>query len=165
MSPEIEAAIQTIATAIPLPADLLKGQVLRESGGDPYAFRFEPVYFQKYIKTNNNAKGFRYGPLAACSFGLLQCLLETAIEAGFTGTPEELFNPATGLTWGGKIMRGLWAAAGGLNSNYRAALAAYNGGATLLHLPESSWPVAVRGYVDGVYALARPTTAELGQKV
>jgi soluble lytic murein transglycosylase-like protein len=135
-----------------LPFALLQAQVMTESSGDPNAFRYEHAYFERYILGNANAKAGQYGPFAACSVGLLQIMVETACEIGFTDRPERLFDPRIGLAFGCKRMQGLLAAAGG-PSFYRVALAAYNGGPKLLHIPESAWPPSVQAYVDKVYSL------------
>jgi soluble lytic murein transglycosylase-like protein len=51
-------------------------------------------------------------------------MLETALELGFDGRPEDLFVPRVGLSWGAKYLRRC------LNiteDDYRRALARYNG--------------------------------------
>jgi soluble lytic murein transglycosylase-like protein len=149
------ALVQQVALQYGLPIDLLTAQIQIESGGDPNAFRYEHDFFTRYIVGNADAKAAKFGPLAACSYGMLQILLEVAYELGFDGRPEDLFEPRVGLAWGSKKMKALWDASGGGGSTYRVALAAYNGGQSLLHVPESSWPVAVQGYVDKVYAAVK----------
>ena len=149
MTPAIEALIVQIATEETLPVDLLRAQVLVESSGQSDAFRFEPAYYQQYIK-GHPAKGLAYGPLAACSYGLLQILLETAIEQGFTGRPEQLFDPEIGLRVGAAELVRLWTLVGKTPESYRHALALYNGGQSLRVVPESIWPSAVVRYVTAI---------------
>lgn len=119
--------IQRVANSYALPADVLEGQVLSESRGDPFALRYEPAYFDRYVRGRSPeiVKAHAYGPLAACSFGLLQIMLETAYEIGFDGRPEQLFDPMVGLAWGAKYLKSLldWA-----DDDLMQALAAYNGG-------------------------------------
>lgn len=119
-----DLVVRTAAT-YRLDPTLLQAQVLVESSGDPSAFRYEREYFYRYLKSNPDAKGFKYGPLAACSYGLLQIMLETALEIGFDDPPERLFVPQIGLAWGAKYLRSLveWA-----HGDIEQALAAYNGG-------------------------------------
>jgi soluble lytic murein transglycosylase-like protein len=117
--------IARAATAFGLDPDLLHAQVLVESSGDADAFRYEPAFFRRYIKGNTAAKAATFGPLAACSFGPLQIMLETACEIGFVGQPWELFTPAIGLEWGARHLASLLRWAGG---DYHRALAAFNGG-------------------------------------
>ncbi len=145
--------IHQISNSSGLPFALLEAQVLAESGGDPNAFKYENNYFERYILSNPHAKAAQYVCLAACSYGLLQIMLETAMEIGFTDRPERLFAPMIGLSFGAKQMSNLWKAAGGTDTDYRTALASYNGGATMLTLAESSWPVPVQSYVSRVYSL------------
>ena len=116
--------IRQVATAYTLPFELLKAQVQVESNGDPNAFRFEPAFFTRYVLNNPASKAARFGPLAACSYGVLQVMLETAYELGFDGRPEDLFVDRIGLTWGAKKMRALLDANG---DNYPVALQRYNG--------------------------------------
>ncbi len=113
-----------IANAYGLRADLLAAQIEAESGGDAWAFRHEPAYFDHYIRHKPAALGYRFGPLAACSYGLLQVLLETALEYGFTDRPEQLFVPRVGLTFGAKYLQHCLMITG---NDYRQALAKFNG--------------------------------------
>jgi soluble lytic murein transglycosylase-like protein len=139
----VKDAVTAIATAQNLDPVLLAAQVLQESAGDPAAFRYEPAFYKTYIKGNVNAKAAAYGPLAACSYGLLQIMLEVAMERGFTGRPEDLFLPDVGLLWGTQLLKALLVWSGG---NYPQALAAYNGGKGGNGAP----PYRNQSYVDGV---------------
>ena len=123
-----QALVQLVATAYALPLDLLTAQIQVESGGDPNAFRYEHDFYTRYVKDNKDAKAAKFGPLAACSYGMLQVMLEVAYEMGFDGRPEDLFEPRVGLAWGAKKMQALWAWAGGVQTDYVQALCAYNGG-------------------------------------
>ena len=62
-----QALIFQVATSYGLPVDLLTAQIQVESGGDPWAFRYEEEFFLRYIKDRPEAKAGQYGPLAACS--------------------------------------------------------------------------------------------------
>jgi soluble lytic murein transglycosylase-like protein len=141
------ALVFQVATVYHLPVDLLTAQVQVESGGDPHAFRYEYDFYTRYIRGNPDAKAGQYGPLAACSYGLLQIVLEVAYEIGFDGRPEELFEPRIGLAWGAKKMQALLAWAG---TNYVQALAAYNGGTGGNQHP----PFRNLAYAEKVYAAA-----------
>lgn len=147
--------IGQVASNLALPADLLEAQIVEESSGEPDAFRWEPGYYDEYIKGNAAARGARYGPLAACSYGLLQIMLETAIEIGFLGLPQDLFTPKIGLYWGAVYLSHLRNAGGPNPADLRTAIAAYNGGPKLLHVPEANWPPGVHKYVDSIYNRAR----------
>lgn len=121
----VRDAVLVAAKKYVLSPELLAAEVLVESAGDPYAFRFEPAFFKTYIRNNPSAKAFKYGPLAACSYGPMQIMLETACEFGFTGRPEDLFVPEIGMEYGAKYLSSLllWAA-----GDYTCAWCAYNGG-------------------------------------
>lgn len=145
MSPSTpyDPLIQQVANNYRWPFDLLQAQVLVESSGDPNAFRYEPAFFEHYIlgKDPATVPGVKFGPLAACSFGLLQILLETALELGFTDRPEMLFVPRIGLAWGTQYLTRCLARVGG--EDYHQALQRYNGAGT-----------AALAYADKVYSLA-----------
>jgi len=138
-----DGLIQAVANTYSLPYDLLRSQVYVESSFDPLAFRYEHGFFEEYIRHKPEAKGYHYGPLAACSFGLLQILLETAMEIGFDDRPERLFIPNIGLAWGAKYLQSRLVKSGG---DYHATLAAYNG----------TGPAAL-AYADRIYTLAGRT--------
>ena len=138
--------IHQVCRAYNLPFALIQAQMLHESSGDPFAFRYEEGFYRRYIKGNLNAKAARFGPLAACSYGLMQIVLETAYELGFDGRPEELFLDRVSLTWGCRKMRALWDNVGGQEATYRQALARYNGVGSMADL-----------YADTVYRIAGST--------
>jgi hypothetical protein len=119
--------VDRVALQFQLDPELLSAQIFVESSGDPFAFRFEPAYFDRYVRDRPLVAGFKYGPLAACSFGLLQILLETAIEHGFEDQPQRLFDPMIGMTFGAKYLRHCLDLTG---QDYRKALAKYNGSGT-----------------------------------
>lgn len=123
---------------------LLAAQVSVESSFRVDAFRYEPLFYATYIKGNAGARGARFGPLAACSFGLLQIMLEVACELGFTGNPQDLFVPAVGLDWGAHYLASLLAWAGG---DYTRAFCAYNGGKGGNGAP----PLRNQAYADKVF--------------
>lgn len=142
----VRELVPFIASRYQLSPDLLTAQILVESGGDPFAFRYERDYFQRYIRTNDHALAQKFGPLAACSYGPLQIMLETAYEIGFTGTPQDLFEPAIGLEWGAKYLASLltWA-----NGDYHKAWCAYNGGKGAV----ASLPYPNQVYADKIEAM------------
>lgn len=135
--------IRQVSTTYGIRYTTLEAMVLVESSGDPFAFRYEPAFYQHYIKDNPTAKARQYGPLAACSYGLLQIMLEVAYEEGYTERPEGLFVPRIGLAFGAKHFAGLlrWA-----DGDEDRALAAYNGGKGAT----SVTPYRTQAYVDRV---------------
>ena len=127
-----------------LDAELLEGQVLVESGGQADAFAYDHGFYLNYVRNNPQALARRFGPLAACSYGLLQCELETVYERGFQGLPHQLFDPAIGLEWGARQLAYLLAY---FHGDYTRALEAYNAG--IGNLP------AGNGYAQKVYEQAK----------
>ena len=130
--PEVAAA----AAAHGLDSDLVAAVVDRESGGWASAYRYEPDFFDRYLK-NNPAYAHRNPREVSASYGLMQIMYPTAVDAGFTGQPWELFAPSVGLEWGCRVLASLlqWSRSlyTGLSSEAasvvtRSALAAYNGG-------------------------------------
>lgn len=144
-----DSLIVDVAAHFNLPLDLLRAQIMQESSGNPYAFRYEEAYFRRYILPKlapdalNAPAAARYGPHAACSYGLLQILLETACEHGFADRPERLFEPRVGLYWGALYLKACLTHVGG---DLLKALARYNG----------SGPAAAH-YAEQVFARAGRT--------
>src|ERR1700681_4375070 len=120
-----QSIVLAAASAYNLDISLLNAQIQVESGGDPYAFRYENGFYKEYLKSNNKALSKLYGPIGACSFGVLQVILEVAMELGFADRPEKLFIPTVGLAYGCKKMQSLlhWS-----SGDYNRALSAYNAG-------------------------------------
>lgn len=116
--------IVRIAATYALDPRLLEAQVWTESSDDPFAFRHEKGFFERYLRHHPDAKGFAWGPLAACSYGLLQILGETALELGYDDRPERLFIPQVSLSWGAKYLVRCRERAHG---DPRGMLARYNG--------------------------------------
>jgi soluble lytic murein transglycosylase-like protein len=127
------AAVQSIEPA------LVCAVVEQESGWNPWAMRYEPLFFAKYVAplyTNRKvsaseayARGF--------SWGLMQVMGQVARESGFDPLfLSALCDPELGLaigckvlrkkldTMAGDIMRGLLAWNGGANSAYPAQVLA-----------------------------------------
>jgi soluble lytic murein transglycosylase-like protein len=123
----VHPLVLQVSSTYGLQPDLLAAQIQVESSGDPFAFRYEKAYFEHYILNNAGAEGYAFGPLAACSYGLLQILLETALENGFDGRPEQLFDPKVGLSWGAKYLQRCLLLT---NQDYPLALKRYNGSGT-----------------------------------
>jgi len=121
------------ADAQALDPGLVCAVVEQESAWNPWAMRYEPAFFTKYVAllyTNNKvsaseayARGF--------SWGLMQVMGQVARETGF----EPLFlsalcDPEQGLAIGCKVLRKKFDAAGG---DPTRALLAWNGGGNALY--------------------------------
>jgi soluble lytic murein transglycosylase-like protein len=121
------------AMAQALDPALVCAVVEQESAWNPWAMRYEPAFFTKYVAplyTNNKvsaseayARGF--------SWGLMQVMGQVARETGF----EVLFlsalcDPEQGLAVGCKVLRKKFDAVAGDTTR---ALLAWNGGANTLY--------------------------------
>lgn len=121
------AHVLAAAREFNLDPELLHAQILVESAGDPWAFRFEPDFWHHYLVPKGSALLGGSGPLLACSYGLLQPLLQVCRERGFQGHPEDLFDPTVNLFWGCTQLVYLRAKLP-VDYDIRALLASYNGG-------------------------------------
>lgn len=100
-----------------IPASLISAIIQVESGGDTWAVRYEPDFFNTYLAVVHSVSPLPgvFPPgvsadterrLRACSFGLMQIMGETAREEGFTGTfLTELCNPTIGILYGSLLLR------------------------------------------------------------
>ncbi|MGB9404759.1 MAG: lytic transglycosylase domain-containing protein [Candidatus Acidiferrales bacterium] len=106
--------------------------VEHESSWNPWAIRFEPAFFAKYVAplfTNNkiepatNSEAYS----RAFSWGLMQVMGQSARERGFSAEfLSELSDPAAGLEAGCDLFAHKLAVAG---ANAERALQLWNGGA------------------------------------
>jgi len=121
--------IREIATKYGLDPELIEAVVKTESSGNPKAYRYEPLFWKRYLQHNPKYKNLDPHKVSA-SYGLMQIMWPTAKEElGWKGNdPEALYAPEASLDLGCKLLvKNLkWA-----NGDMDAALAAYNGGRTL----------------------------------
>lgn len=125
--------IAEIAAQFQLDPLLVEAIVLTESSGNTDAFRFEPDFYNRYIKPKKLYPGQNPRRISS-SYGLMQLMYPVAIERGFldSNPPEYLFIPAIGLEFGCKQLRMLldWAETFDATpqAKLEAAIASYNGG-------------------------------------
>ena len=130
----------TVARAHGVDPALVKAVCHYESANwQTWATRFEPRFFERYIKT---MKGISISEMhaRATSWGLMQVMGQVAREYGFAGRfLAELCDPATGIEYGvRKFGRELARNSGDI----RKTLLAYNGGG------DAGYPARVLAYVD-----------------
>jgi soluble lytic murein transglycosylase-like protein len=119
---------QRAADAEGLDRALVCAVVEQESGWNPWAMRYEPQFFAKYVAPlyTNNKVGATEAYARGISWGLMQVMGQAARERGMSSPYlSALCDPAVGLAVGCKILRQKLDAAGG---DATRALLAWNGG-------------------------------------
>lgn len=127
--------IQTIAAEFALDPVLVEAVVVQESSGNTDAFRFEPNFYNRYIKPKGLFPGQNPRRVSS-SYGLMQVMYPVALEDGYPKDlpPEDLFKPEQGIRAGCRRLRKLtdWADKGWpqvpAERRLLAVLASYNGG-------------------------------------
>ncbi|WP_043634297.1 transglycosylase SLT domain-containing protein [Desulfovibrio sp. TomC] len=146
--------IDGTASALGLPVELPQSMIMVESHGNPFATRFEPAFFDRYLKN----KPLSFVPPGcskdteaigrATSWGLLQIMGETARTIGFRGWFGELLTPEIGLEWGCRYLarlRDRFLNTGG----WEVVCRAYNGGPGNAHNPANTYPAKVLEHLPG----------------
>jgi len=140
---DLVAIAHRTAEAHALWPELVCAIVEQESAWDPWALRYEPAFYDKYIATSLTARrpdrqASRLAALTsseipddptesrarAFSWGLMQVMGQVAREHGFTGALASLCDPAVGLEIGCRVFAAKLAAAEG---NVTRALLLWNG--------------------------------------
>ena len=99
---------QRAAEAEGLDAALVCAVVEQESGWNPWAMRYEPAFFAKYVAPlyTNNKVGATEAYARGISWGLMQVMGQTAREKGASSLYlSTLCDPAVGLAVGCRILR------------------------------------------------------------
>jgi soluble lytic murein transglycosylase-like protein len=114
---------------------LLKSLAICESSLDKNAYRYEELYWERYMKDKPEWVG-KDPKVVSASYGLCQIMFPVAVNLGFVGSAEELCDPMINVMLGAKLMRQLidrvtkarltdqfyWL------SNLQISLSRYNGG-------------------------------------
>lgn len=145
---------------------LVEAIVVQESGGNTDAFRFEPNFWNRYLKGNPKYRSLNPRRVSS-SYGLMQVMycrvLEDKIADNDTWQPELLFIPENGLDIGCHLLADLlqWAKeqTQDLQLAVMAALAAYNGGKGG-NRPEKDSPLRNGKYARDVLAKLAILTKE-----
>ena len=137
--PELIALAARAAAAQKLDAPLVCAVIEQESSWNPWALRYEPAFFAKYVAplytTNKVSASEAYA--RGFSWGLMQVMGQVAREFGFDAPfLSALCEPEQGIAVGCKVLRrkldamagdltrGLLAWNGGANSQYAAQVLA-----------------------------------------
>ena len=136
MTPAAERLVslaRTTADAHGLDASLVCAVIEQESSWNPWAMRYEPAFFAKYVASlyTNNKVSASEAYARGFSWGLMQVMGQVARENGFTDHYlSGLCDPSTGLEIGCRVLRrkmdaakgdtvqGLLLWNGGANPNY-----------------------------------------------
>jgi soluble lytic murein transglycosylase-like protein len=116
-----------------LESSLVCAVIEQESNWNPWAMRFEPAFYAKYIVPSLEVGHF--GPTEAnaraTSWGLMQVMGLVAREYGFGGPYlSELCDPQIGIDIGCKYMSVLYGKTG---NNTKDALLRWNGGGNIAY--------------------------------
>lgn len=138
-----------------LPVALVAAIVQVESAAEPWAVRFEPAFYDRYIAPLD----FRpvapcsrrtEGVLRACSFGPMQVMGQVARELGFLGAYlTELCDPDLGIDYGCRHLANK-AALYWEDCGWEGVAAAYNAGKPLRLADPDRW--ANQPYIDKIKA-------------
>jgi soluble lytic murein transglycosylase-like protein len=86
--------------------NLLKAMAMVESAMKPTAYRFEPEFWEHYMKDKPEWKD-RDPKEVSASYGLMQIMYTTAWALGFRGAGEELYEPLINIELGARLVREL----------------------------------------------------------
>lgn len=140
----------------------LKALGIHESSLNPRAYRYEPAFWEKYLKNNPEWKD-RDASIVSASWGIFQIMFTTAWALGLRTQPDEamvedLCNPVINIELGSKLLRQI------LDKLYKeklkmkfswldmfaVSLARFNGGSP--GNPDDNGKLRNQHYVDNVTA-------------
>lgn len=154
-APSQDELVVTMAGSYQLPVVIVRAMVKHESMGIPFAVRYEPDFYNTYLK--GKTPDFRPHEVCsweterigrATSWGLMQVMGETARCVGFRGWFPALCLPEIGLEWGCRYLRWLadrYLADGG----WPTVMRAYNGGPGNRHQMDSPYPGKILALIPG----------------
>lgn len=140
--PTLGEMVKRAAAKHNLPAEVVAAVVWQESRGNPWAFRYEPGFYRRYLESSGPGDLLGYVPKGiptfeselrarAISFGLMQVMGNTAREQGFDRRYlSEMFNPEVSLDIGCAYLRRQFDRYDNILDNdarMRRALEKYNG--------------------------------------
>jgi soluble lytic murein transglycosylase-like protein len=129
VAPELVVLAKRQAISFALDPALVCAVVEQESAWNPFALRYEPAFFAKYVAPlyTNNKIGASEAYARGFSWGLMQVMGQVARECGFDAPfLSAICDPQQGLLIGCKVLRKKFDANGG---DATRALLAWNGGA------------------------------------
>ena len=100
---DLEKVLCSTGKKYGLPKLYLKSVATIESSLNPLAYRYEPMFWERYLKNHEFWK--THDPkIVSASYGLFQVIYVTAYENGFVGQAEDLYNPVFNAQIAGKIL-------------------------------------------------------------
>lgn len=138
---ELRKLIVVAARRYDLDPDFVEGFCRQESSCDPWAARYEPAFYDRYIKPLK--VGETEGRLRATSFGLMQVMGQVARELGFKDKwLTALCDPAIALDYGCRHLKNKL-----LKYGLKGGIAAYNSGSPRVR---KDGKYENQSYVDGI---------------
>ncbi|MBD3304945.1 transglycosylase SLT domain-containing protein [candidate division KSB3 bacterium] len=86
-----------------VPVPVIIATISTESSGNAKAYRYEPLFYRRYIKNKPQWKENPYYDAPrriSASYGLMQIMYPTAYNVGFRGEPEGLYDPLINIQAG-----------------------------------------------------------------
>lgn len=133
---ELIALAKKSALKYGLDGNLVCAVVEQESGWNPWAIRYEPGFYDRYVRPRVERgilRDLTEARARAFSWGLMQVMGETAREAGLSGHIASLCDPEIGIEIGCHVLSEKFADAQG---NVKDALLAWNGGGNPMYPDE-----------------------------
>lgn len=130
---ELISLAQQKAEKYGLESSLVCAVIEQESAWNPWALRYEPAFYARYIVPSLEVGHFgaTEAHARATSWGLMQVIGQTAREVGFGGPYlSELCDPEVGIEIGCKYLSVLYSRTG---NNTKDALLKWNGGSNDLY--------------------------------
>jgi soluble lytic murein transglycosylase-like protein len=131
--PELVALARRIAQQAGLDPALVCAIIEQESAWNPWAVRYEPAFFARYVAPfcADNKISATEARARAFSWGLMQVMGQVARENGFNGTfLSALCDPEQGIAVGCRVLAKKLASAGG---DVTRGLLVWNGGGNPLY--------------------------------
>lgn len=120
-----------------VPGNLLFAVIHTESGWNPRAYRYEPGFFNRYIRPNADLRRLWGGNprRISASYGLGQLMYTTALDLGFPRSrpPEDLYDPTLNLDLTIRLLDRLLKKHRG---DVKDVIAAYNSGRPYAKAPD-----------------------------
>jgi soluble lytic murein transglycosylase-like protein len=148
---EIIRLARAVAGKHGLDAGLVCAVCEQESGWNPWAIRYEPAFYARYVRPmvdGGELSDETEARARAFSWGLMQVMGQTARENGYGGHLAGICEPATGIGIGCRVLAGKLAKARG---DVERGLLLWNGGADPTY-PEQV--LARRGKYAGLGAVS-----------